>query len=96
MSIELVNEVFNQFEEVDDRIVTGIGVLDRLIHVHVTRVYIWETTKGRTERRIAKPANMVFAAKDCKLKHQRCVTRWLINASWHTIPIASPRVVLAG
>jgi len=69
INIEPVDEVFNRFEQVDDRIVTGADVLDGLTHVHVSRMDTWEITKGRTERRMAKPANMAFAGGNgCRVK----------------------------
>ena len=61
INIEAIDEVFYRFEQLDESIIAGADVLDRLTHLHVTRTYTWEIKKDHTARRMANAANMAFA-----------------------------------
>jgi len=46
INIEAADEVFDGFEQLDKRVIIGADVLDRLMCLHFTRMYISETKEG--------------------------------------------------
>ena len=78
--------MFYRFEQVDEGIITGADVLDRLWQLRVTRMHPWEINNAHTARRMAKPVKMAFAGKNgCRIDHQRCESG--IEPSRRTRPI---------
>jgi hypothetical protein len=74
INIEAVDEMFDRFEQFDKRVITGADVLDRLMCLHVTRMYMPEISKDHTKIRMAKAENIAFAdGKGCRINHQRYV-----------------------
>ncbi len=74
INIEAADEVFDGFEQLDKGVIIGVDVLDRLMCLHVTRMYMSEINKDHTERRMAKAENIAFAGgKGCRTNHQRYV-----------------------
>jgi len=53
--------VFDRFEQVNESIITGADVLDCLICLRVTTMFMSGINKDYTERSLAKPANIGFA-----------------------------------
>ena len=85
--------MFDRFEQVNESIITGADVLDCLICLRVTTMFMSGINKDYTERSLAKPANIAFAGgKGWRVNHQRCTS---IDPFRRTKPIASPRAVLA-
>jgi len=56
--------VFYRFEQVDQGIITGADVLDRLIQLCVTRIHTWEIDNAHTARRTAKPVKTAVAGRN--------------------------------
>ena len=50
INIKAVHEVFYRFEQVDEDIITGADVLDRLIQLRVTWMHTWEINNAHTAR----------------------------------------------
>jgi len=93
IDIKAVHEVFDRFEQVNESIITGADVLDCLICLRVTTMFMSGINKDYTERSLAKPANIAFAGgKGWRVNHQRCTS---IDPFRRTKPITSPRAVLA-
>jgi len=66
--------VFDGFKQLDKRVIIGADVLDRLMCLHVTRMYMSEINKDHTERRMAKAENIIFAGGNgCRINPQRYV-----------------------
>jgi len=63
--------VFDRFEQLNESVITGADVLDRLMRSHDITMSMSEINKHHTERRMAKPANIAFAGgKGCRINHQ--------------------------
>jgi len=71
INIEAGHKVFDRFEQLDESVITGADVLDRLMRSHVITMSMSEINKEHTERRMATPANIAFAGgKGCRINHQ--------------------------
>jgi len=71
IDIEVVHEVFDRFEQLDKGVIASTDVLDCLMCLHVTTMYMSKINRDHTERRMAKPANIAFAGgMGCRINHQ--------------------------